>query len=141
MNQILIPSLIKDNSKLFKLLLIIYWLILIVATSLPSSKVPQLGLSDKLEHFIAYFFLAVLIILVIITQEKKSILRTRPFLFTILIVVLYALFDELHQLFIPGRYCELIDLLADVIGGLLGVLFFYITLKSISVLTAKSTST
>ncbi|MCX8010321.1 MAG: VanZ family protein [Ignavibacteria bacterium] len=115
-------------------------MILVVATSLPSSKLPQIGLSDKLEHFIAYFVLAVLVFLVLLTQEKKSIFSTKPYLFTMIVIVLYAILDELHQSLIPGRYCEVIDLAADVIGGLLGVLFTYIVLKSISFITAKSTS-
>ena len=34
----------------------------------------------------------------------------------------YALFDELHQLFVPGRDCEILDWCADFIGSLLGVL-------------------
>jgi VanZ family protein len=29
--------------------------------------------------------------------------------------------DEVHQLLIPGRSCELLDFLADMVGGILGM--------------------
>lgn len=34
--------------------------------------------------------------------------------------VLYALTDEFHQLFVPGRYCDLADICVDASGVLLG---------------------
>jgi VanZ family protein len=34
----------------------------------------------------------------------------------------YGLSDEIHQLFVPGRRFELLDLVADGVGGLLGAL-------------------
>lgn len=36
---------------------------------------------------------------------------------------LYAVSDELHQLFVPGRSCELTDMLIDSSGVILGTLF------------------
>lgn len=35
---------------------------------------------------------------------------------------LYAVTDELHQAFVPGRSCELRDVLVDTGGGLFGIL-------------------
>jgi VanZ family protein len=34
----------------------------------------------------------------------------------------YAVFDELHQIFIPGRSCQIKDMLIDSSGVLLAVL-------------------
>lgn len=36
---------------------------------------------------------------------------------------LYAVSDELHQMFVPGRSCELTDMLIDSSGVILGTLF------------------
>ena len=36
---------------------------------------------------------------------------------------LYAVSDEIHQFFVPGRACQLRDILLDSSGALLGVLF------------------
>ena len=37
------------------------------------------------------------------------------------VTVLYGASDELHQSFVPSRQCSAADLLADAVGGLLGI--------------------
>jgi VanZ family protein len=37
---------------------------------------------------------------------------------------LYALSDEIHQLFVPGRTFQLMDLALDLLGGMIGLIFF-----------------
>ena len=37
---------------------------------------------------------------------------------------LYALSDEIHQLFVPGRSFQLLDLALDIGGGLIGLMVF-----------------
>ena len=39
---------------------------------------------------------------------------------------LYACSDEVHQLFVPGRSGNIIDVGIDSIGSYFGILFFYI---------------
>ena len=46
---------------------------------------------------------------------------TRAWIFT----TLYAISDEIHQSFVPGRSCELRDMCIDASGALLGVLLAY----------------
>ena len=36
----------------------------------------------------------------------------------------YGCFDELHQMFVPGRYASLVDLLLNVTGIVIGTLVF-----------------
>jgi VanZ family protein len=38
--------------------------------------------------------------------------------------ILYAVADELHQLFVPGRAASPVDVLIDTGGALLGILLF-----------------
>ena len=40
---------------------------------------------------------------------------------TMVIVILYALSDETHQSFVPGRSPSLLDVGVDAIGGILGL--------------------
>ena len=40
---------------------------------------------------------------------------------TMVIVVLYAITDEIHQSFVPGRSPSLLDVGVDAIGGMLGI--------------------
>ena len=41
----------------------------------------------------------------------------RLFLTTVAVTAGFAVADEVHQYFVPGRHCEAIDWLADVVGG------------------------
>ncbi len=37
---------------------------------------------------------------------------------------LYALSDEVHQLFVPGRHFQVSDLIADSAGGVIGIVLY-----------------
>lgn len=102
--------------------LLIYWIILFILTSLPSNKLPEIGLSDKIEHFGAYLVLSFLLNMAFRFQKKIKLFSERPNLYSFLFVFIYGIFDEIHQAFIPGRYCDLFDLIADTIGAILGLI-------------------
>ncbi len=44
----------------------------------------------------------------------------------LIITVIYALFDEMHQSFVPGRYAGLGDFTLDAIGSLGGLLAYWL---------------
>lgn len=76
-------------------------------------------------HAFEYFILGILIFNVIrFYNVKKNII------FCLCFCVLYSLSDEVHQIFIPGRTFQFIDLFLDFIGSLLGIYFFNIIYKS-----------
>lgn len=105
--------------------LAIYWLILFTATSLPAYDLPKLGLSDKIQHFSAFFILAVLLNLALLYQRKSRFLFENTNIATIVICLFYAGIDEIHQTFIPGRFAEVLDWVADGSGVILGVFLVY----------------
>ena len=51
----------------------------------------------------------------------------KPWL-AVLCTSLYAVTDELHQLFVEGRSCELLDWGIDTVGGILGTAAFAVLL-------------
>jgi len=106
-----------------------YWIILLTATSLPGADVPDLGVSDKIEHFTAYFIFSFMLCVVLMLQQKYRLLKRRALTATLVLVGLYAAFDELHQLFIPGRSCDILDWSADMASALLAVTFIFIISK------------
>ncbi|MGE5499246.1 MAG: VanZ family protein [Syntrophothermus sp.] len=83
-------------------------------------------MSDKIQHFGAYMVLAVLLCLTYSFQQKFNFLRKNPFLYTFVTIFSYGGLDELHQLFIPGRSCDVRDLIADVTGALIGIGVVYL---------------
>ena len=44
--------------------------------------------------------------------------------YTVLITVIYAILDEIHQYFVPNRYFDLFDIFMDIIGVALGFIVF-----------------
>jgi VanZ family protein len=59
---------------------------------------------------------------------KTSAASTKIPALVILISMLFALSDEIHQLFVPGRAFQVVDLLIDLLGVLCGV-YLYRRLK------------
>ncbi|MEO8231685.1 MAG: VanZ family protein [Ignavibacteriota bacterium] len=112
----------KHLKYLVNIPLIIYWIILFILTSLPSSSAITIGVSDKIEHFGAYGLLSGILYLNLFFQKKFKILNKYPAIFTILIASFYGMLDELHQLFVPGRSAELLDWCADFSGAVIAVL-------------------
>jgi VanZ family protein len=44
---------------------------------------------------------------------------------TIIIGLFYGALDELHQIFVPGRFADTLDWMADGLGTIAGVLIVY----------------
>jgi VanZ family protein len=71
----------------------------------------------KCAHFFAYFVLGILTA----NALRSSGLRGfRLIAAALLVCVLYAVSDEIHQLFVPGRGCQATDVLIDSAGALIG---------------------
>ncbi len=97
------------------------WVLVIFAvSSTPRLVVPPVGFLslDKLAHFAEYLILGAFLRRAFIVSPR---LRKRSLLLAGGLVLLTALLDELHQIPIPGRFCELGDLAADWGGGAVGV--------------------
>lgn len=104
--------------------LCVYWILLFILTTIPPDKIPQVfSYQDKIEHFIAYLILSFLLMLSLHFQKKNEMVSRKSFLFTIIFLIAYATIDEVHQIYIPGRYCDITDWLADVTGGIIGIIF------------------
>ncbi len=85
----------------------------------------------KMAHFSVYLILGVLVVSFISEFNIK-----RRYLLAVILCIFYALTDELHQYFVPGRSCELLDVLLDSTSSLLGALAykFIISIKKGSIL-------
>lgn len=74
----------------------------------------------KGAHFIIYLILGILVSNSI--MKSNVVIKRNCILLALLICILYAISDEVHQLFIPGRSGEIKDVLIDSIGALVGIL-------------------
>jgi|SRR6185312_3201790 len=85
-----------------------------VLSLLPQRDLPKVAVSDKVEHVVAYFALAILGSFGL--RERRSLL--------LLFVLLCAMggIIELLQAFSPGRSPDVVDAIADGAGAAAGVL-------------------
>ncbi|WP_391207798.1 VanZ family protein [Psychrobacillus sp. L4] len=77
----------------------------------------------KNAHFFIYLLLGVLLLHAL---KLNRIGKYRAMGFALLICVLYAMSDEVHQLFVPGRGAQVKDVFIDSAGATLGIIVYSI---------------
>jgi VanZ family protein len=108
------------KAKILRQVAVPYWVLCFILTHLPPSRaLPEVAGTDKLLHFSGYSLLGFLL-------YSFLPLKTLP------VLMIYSLFDESTQPYF-GRDFEWLDLLADNLGGLLGITlgWWSVTLKKI----------
>jgi len=122
----------KINKKLNKLHIffyywlpiLIYCLLIFIQSSYPSiESVPELPNIDKVFHFVAYALLGALFLRAFKTSRIKNNVKLMLIL-SVLLSSLYGISDEIHQYFVPYRDADLMDVLADMLGGVMGVYIY-----------------
>lgn len=76
----------------------------------------------KIAHMTEYALLAISIAFAFFVYGKRG---WKLVLWAESLCVLYAMSDELHQLFIPGRSCQALDVFIDGCGAIIGCLIFH----------------
>ena len=83
----------------------------------------------KAAHFTEYLILAVLANLAVMQSGKNIRVTSFTVLISFFVGVLYAITDEIHQIFIPGRAGRFTDILIDSAGVLVGCVIFIFLYK------------
>lgn len=84
-------------------------------------------LTRKAAHIIAYFILGLLIYNVVKIYKFTA---KRTIVLSVLLALFYAIFDEIHQLFVPGRSGEIGDVLIDTVAATIGIGAYFICNKA-----------
>lgn len=79
----------------------------------------------KIAHFSIYMILAIFTYMFIEelnikSKSEKERLR-KNILYTCIFCIIYAIFDEIHQIYVPGRTGKVIDVIIDTLGSLVGI--------------------
>ncbi len=80
----------------------------------------------KSAHFLEYFMLGILVINII---SCYKVTNYKWIIASILLCMLYSVSDEVHQMYVPGRSCEVRDVIIDTIGSSTGIMFYYLISK------------
>lgn len=94
------------------------YMALIFYTSSKSEVPLPPGLTDKPTHSLAYMVLGVLFLRALAGGLPARISFGTAAL-AVALTTAYGATDEVHQMFVPGRFADWNDLLADGIGGAL----------------------
>lgn len=105
--------------------LILWCFLIFFFSSIPnlSSGLPQDFLLRKISHIGEFSILTFLLWLVV--KEKKGG-KTLTFLVVSFFAIDYAIFDEIHQLFVVGRSGNIFDVGVDGVGILVTVLVLWL---------------
>ena len=89
-----------------------------MSQSSTSDYVPEYNNIDLILHFVEYAILGFFLFKSLSTDDLFNINSIYGAIF---VGILFGIFDELHQNFVPGRQMSLIDVLFDSFGTLFGV--------------------
>ena len=89
-------------------------------TSEPFLNIPNL---DKVVHFAMYF----IFVFLILAETKTNIIK--KYIKISVISISLGIFVEIVQYFIPYRSADILDVLADFSGTVMGIFFYYFIIK------------
>ncbi|HEA46225.1 MAG TPA: VanZ family protein [Candidatus Pacearchaeota archaeon] len=97
-------------------------------SSIPGTTVPG-GIPgvSMIYHFLVFFLFNFFLLISIKGQEK---INSKHVLIALLISISYSVLDEVHQMFVPLRMPDILDVLTDTAGIVLStILIFYFNKK------------
>lgn len=109
---------VRINIKLKRILPLLVYGGITLCSSLPGSTeiIQKTSAFDKLQHFIAYGFLGLSLAL---SLPRAWLVGSRliwTIFWALCVGMICAFLDEWHQSFVPGRYSDVYDGLADLLG-------------------------
>jgi VanZ family protein len=103
----------------FRWLLVAVWMLLIfLGASIPASSLPDgPEIASVVIHLFEYFILTILLMWAINGGFARPVIIP-VIAAAIVLAAFYAISDEIHQLFVPGRVSDLLDIAVDLTGVL-----------------------
>ena len=116
-----------SDSRLTGLLTVSFIVLMIFGSSFEGSSIPKsyIFTLDKLLHILEYYIFGTLLFFVFLSASKK------PAIISLIIGIFYSFIDELYQLTVKGRDSSILDIVADITGLILGLVFIKIILNSL----------
>ena len=80
---------------------------------------------DKIGHAVVYAILTLLILRGYFTKNAKQVLAVSILISAVIISSVYGVMMEVMQFsFFPGRFFEVLDIIANIIGSIIGLIVF-----------------
>lgn len=106
--------------KVWQIAALTYLVTIFILSSIPGLTPPSLGFAwqDKFYHFLEYAVLSFILFMAFNSSAREG-WRKNSHLLTIIVAVLYAATDEIHQTFVRNRNGDFWDWVADGVGVIL----------------------
>lgn len=95
--------------------------VIFYASTIKTAGEVQTGLNPSLVYHFGVFFMFTFFLFLTVKKENTK-LNLSTVLLVFLISIFYAIFDEIHQIFVPGRFACFKDILIDGSGSLCAIL-------------------
>jgi len=106
----------------YQLPAVVWAVAIFVGSSVPGKAFPDVGFDplDKVAHVFEFAVLSFFLLRAFV-RSSNAPPRRHAWLWTALCGTAWAVADEIHQVFVPGRVASTYDLMADTIGVTLGL--------------------
>ncbi len=124
---------IKKKERLFRFLFWFWLSAIIIISSIPGLSIPKMNIVkfefrlDYVFHFIIYFIFSIIFFIWKINGKKQR--KFNLLAMMIILSVILAVFDEFHQMLIPGRTFNPVDLIYNCAGLFTGFIFSLIAFR------------
>jgi VanZ family protein len=109
--------------------------LILMALIFVSSSIPMDGeskhfkfvvqLAPTIQNLLHIPVFGLLVYLWMNSLSRHGFSRIQTLIITIIITAGYGIFDEFHQLFVPGRYASFSDFLFKILGCTIGITIFF----------------
>jgi len=117
-----------------RLFLAVLWLVIVAAALLtPGNNLPKVPLfpyADKLIHFGVFAILTFLWSRVGTIDQQGSLCWRKLLTNLLVFTIIFPILVEYLQMYVPNRSFEIEDIIANLIGGIIGFIGFIILYKA-----------
>lgn len=108
----------------------LYALLLLALSSIPHFSTDSVSpaISDKFWHVVGYIPLGFFIYFAI--DRRPGPFAALPGAWALFLGIGYGILNELYQHFVPGRSVDLVDLVCNITGALIGTIAFMLLHKA-----------
>ncbi len=107
---------LKRKNHIAALISFFLYMGIFLASSLPASALPE-NVPDIVPHFFVYAILAFFFV-----QIFNDPVNLKTMAIALAGLIILGIFDEVHQAFVPSRFCSLKDMMVDALGSAFGLL-------------------
>ncbi len=130
-------ELLYQNKTLLKTIFWLWLIFIAIVSSLPNIPTQEINIWDEpfrldyLEHFGVFAIL--LGVFVLWKSDENGLFYVKKHYLFVLGLLLFAIIDEVHQLWIPGRSYNPLDLIYNLLGSISGMYLIRFTLRRITI--------